>query len=98
LVGRVAMVGTNVIGWSDYAIGEEAVAPCYSLQSLITNQASDVCDNTSSVHGRNAKSKFIRPVTMYGVCSAYVYKLNNQADYSDMSGVAWSSAYCSRKK
>jgi len=97
-VGRVDMVGVHVVGWHNYGVGVEAVAPCYSLQSLITSQASDACENTSSISGKNAKSKFIRPFTVYGVCSALVYKLNNQADYTDMSGVAWSSSYCARRK
>ncbi|OFZ20796.1 MAG: hypothetical protein A2202_06560 [Bdellovibrionales bacterium RIFOXYA1_FULL_36_14] len=98
MIGKVDMVGVHVLGWYNYAVGVEAVAPCYSLQSLITSQASDVCENTSSISGKNAKSKFIRPFTVYGVCSAYVYKINNQADYTDMSGVAWSSGYCARRK
>lgn len=89
-------VGVQVIGWMDYGKGEVPVAPCYSLESLISDVASDTCEAPGASDG-DATSKFIRSYTLFGVCSSYVYKTDNQNHFVDISNQAWGSGYCTRR-
>ena len=70
----VTSVGVYSIGWADrFEGGRSPVAPCYELNSVVAGGLKETCDEKpdSSVQ----VSKFIRPVTAFGVCgNAYILK------------------------
>ncbi|MCK5071851.1 MAG: hypothetical protein KAQ98_00390 [Bacteriovoracaceae bacterium] len=95
--GGLKMIGMHTLGWMDYQDGREAVASCYKLEELVSKDASDTCEDTDAIDSTAPKSKFIRPYSVHGVCTAYFFNVIGPDNFMDISNGHWNSGFCIRQ-
>jgi Flp pilus assembly protein TadG len=61
-----SMFGHFFVGWADYLLNSQPVAPCYRLNLPFAPSGSDTCEASYT----DTTTQFIRVATVYGVCGA----------------------------